>query len=104
MSSRIFPALAALLLLSGCAAYDRATNSDTSGIYPQNREHRPLNPAGTAPERATDRTLGTNTSGAYPQNSPGRNAGKPGSAIDRAYDRATGQNTSGAYPRNQTGY
>lgn len=104
MSPRILPPFAALLLLGGCAAYDRATNSDTSGIYPQNRATGPANPAGTTPERAVDRTLGTNTSGAYPQNGSGSGPSKPGTAVDRAYDRATGQNTSGAYPQNQKSY
>ena len=104
MSSRILAPFAALLLLSGCAAYDRATNSNTSGIYPQNQANPLANPPGTTPERAVDRTLGTDTSGAYPQNSSSPAANKPGTVLDRAYDRATQQNTSGAYPQNQKAY
>ncbi len=103
MFARYLAPIAAVALLSGCAAYDRATNSDTSGIYPQNRPATP-NPAGTTPERGFDRAFGTNTSGAYPNNTESTGPSRPGGPVDRAYDRATGQNTSGAYPQNQRGY
>lgn len=41
-------AAALLLGVSGCAAYDRATGTDTSGVYPQQRDGTFANLPGTA--------------------------------------------------------
>ncbi|MGI4796310.1 MAG: hypothetical protein ACRYG8_20075 [Janthinobacterium lividum] len=68
--SRSFLALsaAALLTVSGCAAYDRAAGTDTSGVYPRQADGKPGNPPGTAVSRTYDRVTGSDTSGAYPAN------------------------------------
>jgi len=87
--------------LSGCAAYDRAARTDTSGVYPSQRDGTPANPSGTAATRALDRTVGTDVSGAYPAQRDGTPSNPPGTAVGRAYDRVTGSDVSGAYPRNQ---
>ena len=95
-------AVSALLLgLSGCAAYDRAAGTDTSGAYPRQADGMPGNPKGTAAERALDRAAGTDTSGAYPRQVDGMPGNPRGTAVERAYDRTLGTDTSGAYPQNQ---
>ena len=101
--SRSFLALgaAALLAVSGCAAYDRAAGTDTSGAYPRQADGKPGNPPGTAVTRTFDRAAGTDTSGAYPAQRDGTRANPPGTAVGRTYDRVTGSDTSGAYPTNQ---
>ncbi len=86
----------------GCASYDRAAGTDTSGKYPSQVDGTRANPSGTAAGRALDRAAGTNTSGAYPSQSDGTRNNPPGTAIQRTYDRATNSDTSGAYPQNQT--
>jgi hypothetical protein len=93
-------AAVALVGLSGCASYDRATGTNTSGNYPAQSDGRPGNPPGTETTRAIDRAMGTDVSGAYPGQRDGTAANPPGTAAQRAYDRATGANTSGAYPQN----
>ena len=93
-------AAVASLGLSGCAAYDRAAGTNTSGVYPQQRDGTPVNPPGTVATRALDRAAGTDVSGAYPSQRDGTRANPPGTAAGRAYDRATGNNVSGAYPQN----
>lgn len=90
----------ALSSMSGCARYDRAAKTDTSGLYPSQRDGTPANPSGTAATRALDRAAGTDVSGAYPAQRDGTPGNPPGTAIGRAYDRATGSDVSGAYPQN----
>ncbi len=92
---------AALLAVSGCAAYDRAAGVNSSGTYPRQSDGRPGNPPGTEATRALDRAAGTDTSGAYPAQRDGTRSNPPGTAVSRTYDRATGSDTSGAYPQNQ---
>ena len=95
---RNLPFLAAAVLLtalSGCAAADRAAGTDTSGLYPNQRDGTRANPSGTAATRALDRAAGTDVSGAYPAQRDGTPGNPPGTAISRTYDRATG-NTSGS--------
>lgn len=94
-------AAAALFGLSGCATYDRAAGTNTSGIYPAQRDGTPTNPSGTAASRTLDRVAGTDVSGAYPAQRNGTPGNPPGTAAGRAYDRATGSDVSGAYPQNQ---
>jgi hypothetical protein len=54
--------------LAGCAPFDRAAGTDTSGKYPA-QASRPTPPKpGDPVQRAYDRAAGTDTSGAYPQN------------------------------------
>ena len=101
MSPRLLAPLAAVVLLSGCATYDRAAGTDTSGIYPHQRNGTPENPRGTEATRAFDRAAGTDVSGAYPSQRNGTPENPRGTAATRAYDRATGDNTSGAYPRHE---
>lgn len=86
--------------LSGCAAYDRAAGTNTSGVYPAQSDGRPSNPPGTEATRALDRAAGTDVSGAYPGQRDGTSVNPPGTAAQRLYDRSTGANTSGAYPQN----
>ncbi len=90
-----------LVGLSGCAAYDRAAGTDTSGQYPKQADGMPGNPKGTAAERALDRAAGTDNSGAYPRQADGMPGNPKGTAVERAYDRALGTDTSGAYPQNR---
>lgn len=90
----------ALSSMSGCAAYDRAARTDTSGLYPSQRDGTPTNPSGTAATRALDRAAGTDVSGAYPAQRNGTPGNPPGTAIGRAYDRTTGSDVSGVYPQN----
>lgn len=99
---RILGATATMALfgLAGCATYDRAAGTNTSGLYPQQRNGTPANPSGTAATRALDRAAGTDVSGAYPAQRDGTPGNPPGTALGRAYDRATGDNVSGAYPQN----
>jgi hypothetical protein len=92
---------AALLAVSGCASYDRAAGTDTSGVYPSQADGKPGNPPGTAASRTFDRAAGTDTSGAYPAQRNGTPSNPPGTAVSRTYDRVTGSDTSGAYPANQ---
>lgn len=92
----------ALLAVSGCATYDRAAGTNTSGVYPAQSDGRPGNPPGTAATRALDRAAGTDTSGAYPAQRDGTRANPPGTAVTRTYDRVTGSDTSGAYPHNKS--
>ena len=68
--SRLFLSLSAVTLLAvgGCASYDRAAGTNTSGAYPAQADGKPGNPPGTAATRALDRAAGTDVSGAYPQN------------------------------------
>ena len=87
--------------LSGCAAYDRAARTDTSGVYPSQRDGTPANPSGTIATRALDRAAGTDVSGAYPAQRDGTPGNPPGTAVGRAYDRVTGSDVSGAYSGNQ---
>ena len=94
-------AVATIFGLSGCAAYDRAARTDTSGVYPSQRDGTPANPSGTVATRALDRAAGTDVSGAYPAQRDGMPSNPPGSAVGRAYDRVTGSDVSGAYPQNQ---
>ena len=94
-------AAAAFFGLSGCAAYDRAARTDTSGVYPSQRDGTSVNPSGTAATRALDRAAGTDVSGAYPAQRDGMPGNPPGTALSRAYDRTTGSDVSGAYPQNQ---
>ncbi len=94
-------AAAIFFSLSGCAAYDRAAGTDTSGVYPSQRDGTPANPSGTAATRALDRAAGTDVSGAYPAQRNGTPGNPPGTAVGRAYDRATGSDVSGAYRQNQ---
>ena len=94
-------AAALLLALSGCAAYDRAAGTNTSGVYPQQRDGTAVNPPGTAATRALDRAAGTDLSGAYPQQQNGTAVNPPGTAATRALDRAAGTDLSGAYPENR---
>lgn len=104
MKTRTVPALlvlAATLGVSGCAAYDRAAGTDTSGVYPSQRNGTPANPPGTAATRALDRAAGTDVSGAYPSQRDGTRNNPPGTALGRTYDRVTGSDVSGAYPQNQ---
>lgn len=61
-------AMALLVALSGCAGYDRAAGTNTSGVYPRQSDGTPINPSGTAATRALDRAAGSDLSGAYPQN------------------------------------
>lgn len=99
----LIPGLAAaafLLDLSGCAAFDRAAGTNTSDVYPAQRDGTPVNPPGTAATRALDRAAGTDVSGAYPQQRDGTPLNPPGTAATRALDRTTGGNVSGAYPQN----
>ena len=105
MTTRFLP-LAALVLLgaAGCQSFDRAAGTDTSGVYPSQRDGTPANPSGTAATRAFDRAAGTDVSGAYPSQRDGTPANPRGTAISRTYDRATGNDTSGAYPRNSRAY
>ena len=91
----------ALASLAGCASYDRAAGTNTSGVYPQQRDGTPGNPPGTAATRAFDRAAGTDVSGAYPSQRDGTPGNPPGTAATRAYDRVTGSDVSGAYPQNQ---
>lgn len=91
----------ALLAVSGCATYDRAAGTDTSGVYPRQADGKPGNPPGTQATRALDRAAGTDTSGAYPAQRDGTPANPPGTAVSRTYDRVTGSDTSGAYPANK---
>ena len=86
--------------LAGCATYDRAAGTNTSGVYPQHRDGTPANPSGTAATRALDRAAGTDASGAYPAQRDGMPGNPPGTAVGRAYDRATGNNVSCAYQQN----
>ena len=67
-------AAAAAVALSGCAAYDRAARTDTSGVYPSQRDGTPANPSGTAATRALDRAAGTDVSGTYPAQRTARRA------------------------------
>ncbi|MDT7953033.1 MAG: hypothetical protein RQ966_16140 [Acetobacteraceae bacterium] len=92
---------AALLAVSGCAGYDRAAGTNTSGAYPRQSDGRPGNPPGTELSRTYDRTMGTDTSGAYPSQRNGTPENPQGSAISRTYDRTMGTDTSGAYPQNR---
>lgn len=110
MASTTFPirrhlivaaALIGTLGMSGCASYDRAAGTDTSGRYPNQRDGTAANPPGTAATRALDRAAGTDVSGAYPSQRDGTRGNPPGTAATRAYDRVTGDNVSGAYPANQ---
>lgn len=101
MSPRLLAPLAAAALLAGCASYDRAAGTNTSGVYPQQSDGTRANPSGTEATRAIDRAAGTDISGAYPQQRDGTPANPPGTAATRAYDRTTGDNVSGAYPQNQ---
>lgn len=94
-------AAASLVLISGCAAYDRAAGTDTSGLYPNQADGTKANPSGTAATRALDRAAGTDVSGAYPNQRDGTPGNPPGTAATRSYDRVTGDNTSGAYPQNR---
>lgn len=94
-------AAALLLALSGCAAYDRAAGTNTSGMYPQQRDSTPVNPSGTATTRALDRAAGTDLSGAYPAQRNGTPINPPGTAATRTLDRAAGTDLSGAYPQNR---
>ena len=89
-----------VLGLAGCATYDRAAGTNTSGVYPQQRDGTPANPSGTSATRALDRAAGTDVSGAYPAQRDGMPGNPPGTAVGRAYDRATGNNVSGAYQQN----
>ena len=93
-------ATVALLSMAGCAAYDRAAGTNTSGNYRSQSDGTPANPPGTAATRAMDRAAGTDVSGAYPGQRDGTPSNPPGTAVERTYDRATGTNTSGAYPQN----
>ncbi len=90
-----------LLGMTGCAAYDRAARTDTSGIYPAQRDGTPANPSGTATTRTFDRAAGTDVSGAYPAQRDGTPGNPPGTALGRAYDRTTGSDITGAYPQSQ---
>ena len=92
---------AALLAVSGCASYDRAAGTNTSGAYPSQSDGTRANPPGTAASRALDRAAGTDVSGAYPAQRDGTPSNPPGTAVSRTYDRATGSDTSGAYPQNK---
>ena len=92
--------IAALLGVSGCSSYDRAAKTNTSGVYPAQRDGTPANPSGTAATRALDRAAGTDVSGAYPAQRDGTPGNPPGTALGRAYDRTTGSDVSGAYPQN----
>ena len=94
-------AAATFFALSGCAAYDRVARTDTSGVYPSQRDGTPVNPSGTMATRALDRAAGTDVSGAYPAQRDGTPGNPPGTAVGRAYDRVTGSDVSGAYPQNQ---
>ena len=94
-------AAALLLVLSGCAAYDRAAGTNTSGVYPRQNDGTPVNPPGTAATRALDRAAGTDLSGAYPAQRNGTPVNPPGTAATRALDRAAGSDLSGAYPQNR---
>ena len=94
-------AVATFFGLSGCTAYDRAARTDTSGVYPSQRDGTPANPSGTMATRALDRAAGTDVSGAYPAQRDGMPSNPPGTAAGRAYDRVTGSDVSGAYPQNQ---
>ena len=94
-------AAATFFALSGCAAYDRAARTDTSGVYPSQRDGTPANPSGTIATRALDRAAGTDVSGAYPAQRDGTPGNPPGTAVGRAYDRVTGSDVSGAYSGNQ---
>ena len=96
-----FAAALALGSLAGCASYDRATGTNTSGVYPQQSDGTPANRRGTAATRAFDRAAGTDVSGAYPSQRDGTPANPRGTAATRAYDRTTGSDVSGAYPQNQ---
>ena len=96
-----FAAVAAFLGLSGCAAYDRAAGTNTSGVYPAQSNGTSVNPPGTAATRALDRAAGTDVSGAYPDQRNGTPVNPPGTAATRTYDRVTGSDVSGAYPQNQ---
>lgn len=101
--SRSFLALGAALLIatSGCAAYDRAAGTDTSGVYSRQANGTPGNPRGTEVTRTFDRAAQTDVSGAYPNQRDGTPANPKGTAISRTYDRVTGSDVSGAYPQNQ---
>jgi hypothetical protein len=57
-------AASAILGLSGCATYDRAAGTNTSGVYPSQSNATPVNLPGTAATRALDRAAGTDVSGA----------------------------------------
>ena len=94
-------AAATIFGLSGCAAYDRAARTNTSGTYPSQCDGTPVNPSGTMATRALDRPAGTDISGAYPVQRDGAPSNPPGTAAGRAYDRVTGSDVSGAYPQNQ---
>jgi len=91
-----------LLGIAGCATYDRAAGTNTSGVYPSQSNGTPANPPGTAATRALDRAAGTDVSGAYPAQRDGTSRNPPGTAVSRTYDRVTGDDVSGAYPQNQT--
>jgi hypothetical protein len=104
MTTRFLPLALLLLGTAGCQAFDRAAGTDTSGVYPSQRNGTPVNPPGTAATRALDRAAGTDTSGAYPSQRDGTPSNPPGTAATRTYDRATGSNTSGAYPANTRPY
>ncbi len=90
-----------LLGVAGCATYDRAAGTNTSGVYPAQRDGTPANPSGTAATRALDRAAGTDVSGAYPAQRDGTPGNPRGTALGRTYDRVTGDDVSGAYPQNQ---
>ena len=94
-------AAVALLSVSGCATYDRAAGTDTSGVYPRQADGKPGNPPGTQVTRTFDRAAGTDVSGAYPSQRNGTPSNPPGTVVSRTYDRVTGTDTSGAYPQNQ---
>jgi len=104
MTTRFLPLALLLLGTAGCQTYDRAAGTDTSGVYPSQRNGTPINPSGTAATRALDRAAGTDVSGAYPSQRDGTPGNPPGTATSRTYDRATGNNTSGAYPANTRSY
>ena len=89
------------MVVSGCAAFDRAAGTNTSGVYTAQSDGTPGNPPGTEATRAFDRAAGTNVSGAYPGQRDGTQANPTGTAAGRAYDRAAGANVSGAYPQNE---
>jgi hypothetical protein len=91
----------ALLSMSACTSFDRAAGTDTSGVYPAQRNGTAINPSGTAATRTLDRAAGTDVSGAYPAQRDGTPGNPPGTAVGRAYDRVTGSDVSGAYPQNQ---
>ena len=94
-------AFVALVSLTGCATYDKAAGTNTSGVYPAQSDGTRVNPSGTAVTRTFDRAAGTDVSGAYPNQADGTRNNPPGTAVSRTYDKVTGDNTSGAYPQNQ---